>query len=62
MGKLEEESNGSNNPDVAGVMDESSPFECNVCLDLAKDPVVTVCGHLYCWRCLYRWSSEQVGT
>lgn len=41
------------------LVDESSPFECNVCLDLAKDPVVTVCGHLYCWRCLYRWASEQ---
>lgn len=42
------------------VEDESSPFECNICLDLAKDPVVTICGHLYCWRCLYRWHSEQV--
>lgn len=39
--------------------EDSSPFECNICLELAKDPVVTVCGHLYCWRCLYRWYSEQ---
>eukprot|EP01018_Ginkgo_biloba_P003129 Gb_12398 [translate_table: standard] len=30
-------------------------FECNICLDMASDPVVTVCGHLYCWPCLYQW-------
>lgn len=31
-----------------------SLFECNICLELARDPVVTLCGHLYCWPCLYR--------
>ncbi|KAL8162286.1 hypothetical protein V2J09_013775 [Rumex salicifolius] len=35
--------------------DGSSFFDCNICLDLAKDPVVTSCGHLFCWPCLYRW-------
>ncbi|KAF7804152.1 E3 ubiquitin-protein ligase RFWD3 [Senna tora] len=30
-------------------------FDCNICLDLSKDPVVTCCGHLFCWSCLYRW-------
>ena len=30
-------------------------FDCNICLDLARDPVVTCCGHLFCWSCLYRW-------
>lgn len=30
-------------------------FECNICFDLAQDPVITLCGHLYCWPCLYRW-------
>jgi E3 ubiquitin-protein ligase RNF5 len=37
-----------------------SVFECNVCLDLAKEPVVTLCGHLFCWPCLWRWM--QVST
>ncbi|XP_052193458.1 uncharacterized protein LOC127801950 [Diospyros lotus] len=30
-------------------------FECNICFELAEDPVVTLCGHLYCWPCLYNW-------
>jgi E3 ubiquitin-protein ligase RNF5 len=36
--------------------DEDSAFICNVCLEVSsRDPVVTQCGHLYCWPCLYRW-------
>ncbi|KAM7524602.1 hypothetical protein LguiA_014504 [Lonicera macranthoides] len=34
---------------------EGSIYDCNICLDLAKEPVVTCCGHLFCWPCLYRW-------
>ncbi|CAI5711354.1 unnamed protein product [Hyaloperonospora brassicae] len=30
-------------------------FECNICLDTVSCPVVTLCGHLYCWPCLYQW-------
>jgi len=30
-------------------------FECNVCLEDVREPIVTQCGHLYCWPCLYRW-------
>lgn len=30
-------------------------FDCNICLDFAMDPVVTLCGHLYCWPCIYKW-------
>ncbi|EEF39344.1 uncharacterized protein LOC8260850 [Ricinus communis] len=29
-------------------------FDCNICLELATDPVVTSCGHLFCWACLYQ--------
>nr|XP_043621296.1 E3 ubiquitin-protein ligase RMA1H1-like [Erigeron canadensis] len=34
-------------------------FECNICLDTVQDPVVTFCGHLYCWHCIYRWIQRQ---
>jgi len=30
-------------------------FECNICLDSVIQPVVTRCGHLYCWACIYEW-------
>lgn len=33
----------------------SGCFDCNICLDFAVDPVVTLCGHLYCWPCIYKW-------
>mmetsp|Transcript_28927 Transcript_28927/g.42893 ORF Transcript_28927/g.42893 Transcript_28927/m.42893 type:complete len:418 (-) Transcript_28927:401-1654(-) len=32
-----------------------SRFDCNICLEAVVEPVVTLCGHLYCWPCLYRW-------
>jgi E3 ubiquitin-protein ligase RNF5 len=38
---------------VVGSADDE--FICNVCLDPVKNPVVTQCGHLYCWPCLFRW-------
>eukprot|EP01103_Thecamoeba_quadrilineata_P009026 TRINITY_DN18731_c0_g1_i1.p1 TRINITY_DN18731_c0_g1~~TRINITY_DN18731_c0_g1_i1.p1 ORF type:complete len:181 (+),score=16.52 TRINITY_DN18731_c0_g1_i1:55-597(+) len=30
-------------------------FECDICFDVPSDPVVTICGHLFCWPCLFRW-------
>lgn len=29
-------------------------FDCNVCLDMARDPILTCCGHLFCWACFYQ--------
>jgi E3 ubiquitin-protein ligase RNF5 len=34
-------------------------FECNICLDQASLPVVTLCGHLYCWDCISQWTSSN---
>lgn len=43
-------------PDQNGV---SGGFDCNICLDSVQDPVVTLCGHLYCWPCIYKWIHHQ---
>lgn len=40
----------------------SACFDCNICLDFASDPVVTLCGHLYCWPCIYEWFHVQSGS
>ncbi|XP_064115873.1 LOW QUALITY PROTEIN: E3 ubiquitin-protein ligase RNF185-like [Macrobrachium nipponense] len=34
---------------------DNSNFECNICLDTAKDAVISMCGHLFCWPCLHQW-------
>ncbi|KAK4759754.1 hypothetical protein SAY87_022885 [Trapa incisa] len=34
-------------------------FECNICLDFANEPIVTLCGHLYCWPCIFKWLHVQ---
>ncbi|CAL0303778.1 unnamed protein product [Lupinus luteus] len=34
-------------------------FDCNICLESAHEPVVTLCGHLYCWPCIYKWIHVQ---
>lgn len=28
-------------------------YDCNLCFDMAKDPVLTCCGHMFCWLCFY---------
>lgn len=39
--------------------EEQIMFSCNICYELASEPVVTLCGHLYCWPCLFRWLQVQ---
>ncbi|KAF5738180.1 hypothetical protein HS088_TW13G01075 [Tripterygium wilfordii] len=42
-------------PYSGNTANDPGDFECNICFELAQDPIVTLCGHLYCWPCLYRW-------
>ncbi|MBA0864988.1 hypothetical protein Goshw_007899 [Gossypium schwendimanii] len=41
---------------------DTSGFDCNICFDSAQDPVVTLCGHLYCWPCIYKWLRVQTSS
>jgi hypothetical protein len=55
-GGLSSSSSSSNNPLID---EEDARFSCNICLDPVRQPVVTQCGHLYCWPCLFRWLKTQ---
>ncbi|CAI9767106.1 unnamed protein product [Fraxinus pennsylvanica] len=45
---------------------DAGHFECNICFDLVQDPIVTRCGHLFCWPCLrinhYRYRTHHNNT
>eukprot|EP00066_Takifugu_rubripes_P025947 XP_011615213.1 PREDICTED: E3 ubiquitin-protein ligase RNF185-like [Takifugu rubripes] len=54
----EEPSGSSNGGGVHGASErerERASFECNICLDTARDAVISMCGHLFCWPCLHQW-------
>ncbi len=40
-------------------MDDETRFACHICLESVLDPVVTLCGHLFCWPCIYLWSFKR---
>ena len=37
-------------------------LECKICLDTAAEPVATLCGHVFCWGCLFEWSEVRGST
>ncbi|XP_042017540.1 helicase-like transcription factor [Salvia splendens] len=32
-------------------------YDCIICLEFAREPVLTTCGHLFCWACFYQVSN-----
>ena len=41
--------------------DKGTNFECTICLETAKEPVLTKCGHMFCWPCIYNWLDSKGG-
>ncbi|KAG0257511.1 hypothetical protein BG011_003922 [Mortierella polycephala] len=39
--------------------ESNSEFSCNICFDTSMSPVLTLCGHLFCWSCLHQWLEAQ---
>ncbi|ORZ13306.1 hypothetical protein BCR41DRAFT_378010 [Lobosporangium transversale] len=39
--------------------DSNAEFSCNICFDTSVSPVLTLCGHLFCWSCLHQWLEAQ---
>lgn len=37
----------TNNNNGGSSGEENSTFECNICLEQATEPVITLCGHLF---------------
>ena len=59
--------NSENKTKDAGNSDEeneedkdNSNFECNICLDTAKDAVISMCGHLFWWEFSLVWLHEEI--
>lgn len=36
-------------------------FECPLCLGEFMRPIVTLCGHIFCGRCLHEWARQSRG-
>ncbi|GFQ01288.1 ring finger protein 5 [Phtheirospermum japonicum] len=49
---------GSKRPDE----ETGSFYDCNICFDVAIEPVLTCCGHLFCWACFYQVSNVDVNS
>ena len=41
--------------------EKGTNFECTICLETAKEPVLTKCGHMFCWPCIYNWLDSKGG-
>jgi len=55
LGAAATEKNSESKSDSAEDSNSNAAFECNICLDVARDAVISMCGHLFCWPCLHTW-------
>lgn len=43
------------NNDSADEIPDEDKWKCPICLDALQQPVVTRCGHVFCWPCIHEW-------
>lgn len=37
----------------------ASTFRCPLCFELCEHQTATVCGHIFCWKCISEWTSDK---
>jgi len=55
LGAEAAETVSENKNDATDDSNTNAAFECNICLDVAREAVISMCGHLFCWPCLHTW-------
>ena len=56
-------SSSSNSSSSSSSSSSENPWSCSICLsDSPTEPVVTPCGHLYCWPCIFKWLESDRDT
>lgn len=44
---------------ICGPVARKVDFDCSICMCEVEIPVVTRCGHLFCWGCISGWSEKS---
>ena len=39
--------------------EKNDMWSCKICYEDLTEPVVTQCGHIYCWECIYTWYTTK---
>jgi len=55
--KEKEKTNETHTHTECETQPEDKLFACNICFENATNPVLSICGHLFDWPCIYRWLS-----
>jgi E3 ubiquitin-protein ligase RNF5 len=40
-------------------MERKNYIECFICMEEARNPVTSICGHIFCWKCINAWLSDK---
>ena len=55
LGGAADANTSENKGDVTIDSNVNAAFDCNICLIVAREAVISMCGHLFCWPCLHTW-------